>query len=576
MGNQNVKIFYKVQFDVEEKESDKDRDLLWDIVCHVRRWLERKGDVSSEIGTRAWSKFKTGGRIEEKNNDDFYAESYHRQNPENLDDISWACSINERQKELRSAPRWWTTEIGFKSKENGGARLTFVVSYSNEMGFIGQTLDEPEISVPNIVKNIQADNKLFCSILGKEPIRLKPQKLEVGKGVWFKEMLLSPERVSPIILIMPRRQKSGECIELSIDPELMAASVAGNATVYYSEDMSFVEEMGYLLDTDYRCEEGTVRLYLPHIDTSNSYDYIRHRFIHFHEVQELGKDIVLKIFRRVLAQDINDYDDLFRVSDCQALIQKDKYNKKISIIKQEHARQSAEHTDSIEDLRKQLENVKNDADREMEVVQFIHGEEINDLNQKIFTLNQQIFNMKSRIDQLKVAAAPSQNHEKIFEYIRSVDSHPSSVSSVVDFFANVYSDKIFFTEKCYKSLASCRTEAGVVWEVLFSMVNIFYGLLQDYPFADACNKFEEKVAYTCSPGNSATTKLDKKLMKDYEDVYRGKTIKTESHIVKGNKESNPKFIRLYFSYEHDEEIGDRIVVGSIGGHKVSAATRHKH
>ena len=109
---------------------------------------------------------------------------------------------------------------------------------------------------------------------------------------------------------------------------------------------------------------------------------------------------------------------MFRVSDCQALIQKDKYNKKISIIKQEHARQSAEHTDSIEDLRKQLENVKNDADREMEVVQFIHGEEINDLNQKIFTLNQQIFNMKSRIDQLKVAAAPSQNHEKIFEYMR--------------------------------------------------------------------------------------------------------------------------------------------------------------
>lgn len=51
MGNQNVKIFYKVQFDVEEKESDKDRDLLWDIVCHVRRWLERKGDVSSKIGT---------------------------------------------------------------------------------------------------------------------------------------------------------------------------------------------------------------------------------------------------------------------------------------------------------------------------------------------------------------------------------------------------------------------------------------------------------------------------------------------------------------------------------------------
>lgn len=45
---------------------------------------------------------------------------------------------------------------------------------------------------------------------------------------------------------------------------------------------------------------------------------------------------------------------------------------------------------------------------------------------------------------------------------------------------------------------------------------------------------------------------------------------------KESDKDNPKFIRLYFSYEHDEEIGDRIVVGSIGGHKVSAATRHKH
>lgn len=569
MGNQNAKIFYKVQFDVEEKESNKDRDLLWDIVCHIRRWLERKGDVSSKLGTMAWSRFKTGGRIEKKNSDDFYAESYYRINPENLDDVSWACSINERQKELKYAPRWWTTEIGFQSRENGGARLTFVVSYSNEMGFIGQTLDEPEISVPNIVRNIQADNKLFCSILGKEPIRLDPQKLDVGKGVWFKEVLLSPERVSPIILIMPRRNSDGEGVELSIAPELMAASVAGNATVYYSEDMSFVEEMGYLLDSDYRCDAGTIRLYLPHIDVSNSYDYIRHRFIHFHEVQELGQDIVLKIFRRVLAQDINDYDDLFRVSDCQMLIQKDKYYKKISKMKQEHARQSVEHTDSIEDLRKQLEYAKKDAESEMEVVQFLHDEDVK-------KLNQQIFNMKSRINQLIAAVAPAQNHEKIFEYIRGVDSHPSSVVSVVDFFANVYSDKIFFTEKCYKSLSSCRTDVGVVWEVLFSMVNIFYGLLQEYPFADACNKFEEKVAYTCSPGNSATTKLDKKLMRGYEDTYRGKKINIESHIVKGNKESNPKFIRLYFSYEHDTKIGDRIVVGSIGGHKDSAATRHKH
>ena len=67
-------------------------------------------------------------------------------------------------------------------------------------------------------------------------------------------------------------------------------------------------------------------------------------------------------------------------------------------------------------------------------------------------------------------------------------------------------------------------------------------------------------------------------MKDYEDVYRGKSNKNQSLILlKETKRVILNFIRLYFFHMNMmKKFGDRIVVGSIGGHKVSAATRHKH
>ncbi|MGN0395203.1 MAG: hypothetical protein ACI4EF_07560 [Coprococcus sp.] len=91
-------------------------------------------------------------------------------------------------------------------------------------------------------------------------------------------------------------------------------------------------------------------------------------------------------------------------------------------------------------------------------------------------------------------------------------------------------------------------------------------------FADACNKYNEKVAFECVPGNTGITKKDTKLMRQFIDNYNGMEINIEAHVKKGSKQSNPNFVRIYFAYVRDLDT-PKIVVGSIGEHLDTAATR---
>lgn len=322
----NSKIFYKISFSI--KENHAELDLLWELVLHIKKWLEfkeRRNDrihVSKDV--RHWTHFKNGNKLyDAKKKKTFYAESICRVNPENCKDISWACRIRECQNESGYAPRWWTTEIGFQTMSNGAAHLTFVVTYADAMGFIGECLPAPDISVPFIVKNIQRAERFMCEVNG-EPLLFEAIKLYTGQGFTFRKQIYDKDRGIPIILIMPKRDYiDKEKINLPIDPQKMLESVAGNALVYYSTDLSFVDEMRYLMDDDYKCTAGMIRYYLPHLNNSNPLDANRHRFIHYDEAIEKGESTILRIFRRVVAQDINDYDSLFRYRNCEELIRHD-------------------------------------------------------------------------------------------------------------------------------------------------------------------------------------------------------------------------------------------------------------
>lgn len=569
----NSKIFYKISFSIKEKKVEL--DLLWELILHIKRWLdskERKKDnihVPKEI--RHWTHFKYGNKLyDAKGKKTFYAESLYRVNPDNEKDISWACRIRECENESGFAPRWWTTEIGFQTMSNGAARLTFVVSYADAMGFIGECLSMPDISVPGIVRNIQSDDRFMCEV-NDEPLLFEAMELYAGQGLTFKEQIYDKERGIPIILVMPKRDYlDKEKINLPVNPQKMIESVAGNALVYYSNDLSFVEEMKYLMDEDYKCTAGMLRYYLPNIDTTNPLDANRHRFIHYDEAIEKGEETILRIFRRVVAQDINDYDNLFRYRNCEELIRRDALQSRFLQLKTKQEESSQYASTVNDDLKSQLEDI------ELEKLEFeIENSDLKDELQKVKNDN---YSLQSQLDSMQAAYEPLKKGKEAYDLVRQIEEYPKNPKDIFGFFVTVFSDRIDLTEKGWKSLKDCGTSPTVLWDVLYSMVTTLYDCLGKYPnFTEACAKYNEQAIFECVPGNTSMTKKDKTILREYEDFYGGNEINIEPHIKSNTgKESDSRFFRIYFANYIDKKSGKRkIVLGSCGGHLTTAGTMYK-
>ncbi|HBO31218.1 MAG TPA: hypothetical protein DD634_00660 [Lachnospiraceae bacterium] len=569
----NSKIFYKISFSI--KDEHLELDLLWELVLHIKRWLEskerKKGIIHVTRNMRHWTHFKNGNKLyDTEGRKTFYAESIYRVNPENENDISWACRIRECQNERGFAPRWWTTEVGFQTRNNGAARLTFVVLYADAMGFIGECLPAPDISVPGIVRNIQRDGRFKCEV-NDDPLSFEAMELYPGQGPAFKEQIYDKERGIPIILMMPQKDSiDKEKVKLPVDPQKMIESVAGNALVYYSNEMSFVDEMRYFMDEDYRCTAGMIRYYLPNVDTSNPLDANRHRFIHYDEVVEKGEASILRIFRRVVAQDINDYDNLFRYRNCEEMIRRDALHTRFVELKKKHEESSQFASTVNDDLKSKLEKM------ELEKIEFEF--ENSDLKDELQKTKNDNYGLQSQLETIQAAYEPLKKGKEAYDLVRQIDEYPKSPEDVLEFFTTVFADRIDLTEKGWKSLKECGTSLAVLWEVLFSMVTTLYDCLGKYSnFVEACKKYNEQVPFECVPGNSSTTKKDKTILREYEDHYCGKEINIEPHIKSNSgKESDSRFFRIYFANFIDSKTGKRkVVIGSCGGHMTTAGTMHK-
>lgn len=69
------------------------------------------------------------------------------------------------------------------------------------------------------------------------------------------------------------------------------------------------------------------------------------------------------------------------------------------------------------------------------------------------------------------------------------------------------------------------------------------------------------------------TRKNNSLMQQYFDEYDGRQINVETHIKSGSRETDSKFIRVYFAYDEQTE---RLVVSYMGGHLDNYSTQFIH
>ena len=70
--------------------------------------------------------------------------------------------------------------------------------------------------------------------------------------------------------------------------------------------------------------------------------------------------------------------------------------------------------------------------------------------------------------------------------------------------------------------------------------------------------------WACARGEGKMTRKDADLMRQYTDTYNGHEINIEAHIKNGVKESDPRFVRIYFA--HDPTVSDKVIIGHCGKH----------
>ncbi len=553
-------MFYKAKFTVTANEPTA--DLLWTLIMEIRGWLLSKWNIGGhtiiDSKMKAWTRFKNGGKIfdEEKTNH-VYAESVFHISEDSAVK-SWACKIVEKKDPVEGyAQREWTTEIGYQSKTDMSAEISYVVTYNDMPGFIGFCEDNPVITVPRVIRKLLDHDKIKCSI-GPDTLTNDPIWLNPGDYPSFEKVLFNPEREVPVIYISPcRSDEDADDTDLLmlVNPIKLAKSVAANALVYCSNNIDFASEMRWYIDERYGCAGGAIRLYRPKININDHNDRFKHRFIPAAFIRENGEECVFDIFRRALAQDVHFYETMFRLDSCKALVDEDERHKKIKAIRakseteiDEAMREYLDESDKREAAEQRAREYKEELDR----------------------LKSDNFNLELQVDALRETASQAKMIEAASQSVRTISDYPNTPQAIAKYFETVYPDRVVFTERAYRSMNECQTRSDFLWEVFYHVANDLYDLLHENP-AQAYKEFTQRTGWDCSRGVGSMTHVDRSLMKQYFDVYNGQEINIEAHIKNGTKDNDPKSIRLYFAYE--PQLVDKIIIGHCGKHLDNYSTK---
>lgn len=520
--------FYSTTFEVAAAD---DGDALWGLVQCVRSWICRKWpEVPRSI--ERWSKFKVGIRAELDVSGVAFESAFVQREDGSA---SWAGSIRETFREGEYAPREWRTTIGFTARGGlASGTVSVAVSYADYSGFLGPVLDEPQASVPGLVRGIVECDWLEATTSGL-PATICAVGLEAGDFNAFWRFASDPRRTTPVVLVSPKFD--GPVVRHVLDVRALAAMLGTSARVYYSVDRGFCAEMDAgLPNLDLRCDGGTVRVYAPLPRFEHAGDARRHRFFSFAHAQELGEEQLLAILRRALAVQPVRAGQPLGVAEIRAELRSLRVMREARRIETLSKEEARRNIDEALDLSLQLEEE----------------------NQRL----------KAQLSRLWAADARKTAEDGDAAELPRWPKTPEDVGRLM---VGAFPTRLDFTERGWKTLRKeCKASTELVWNALHDLACVAHEL---YVVGghDIEREFCARSTFDFAPNAGMMTRKDPGLMSQYQDVYRGRELNCEAHIGKGNGRSKDKGdIRVYFAF--DRESG-KIVVSSCGPHLDNYSTR---
>lgn len=541
-------MFYKVKFTISL--IDPEKDLLWRIISHIKNWQTRKWNKTEKLlsdSIKDWRDLKKRSTLTsiDKKTVKIVSDVCYVGEPENS--TYWACKIIETPlAKTGFAPRTWVTEVGYEPINANKAYFSCVISYSDAAGFIGECEAIPLPSIPGLVKRIIND-KFIESVCGVDKISIRPQVITNGGWMGFWEKLQSEEREIPYIYISPKNNSSNDANSLCVNPEDIATAVGGNALVFYATDKAVTEEMNYFTPQEFACYNGMVRIYYPKVKTTDEADYIRHRYFHHNQIEELGVNTICQILRRALAQDVTFYDKFFRIDDCREMVSANNRKnrlKELQAIHQEKLKEVEDETMSLA-IAEEEKRLKAEDERDRLI------EDLADLKEDNYILTQQNESYRS-LAQDNAALIKAANSRL------AIKKYPETPDDVVNYFEATFGDKIQFTDDARRTLKSCSIGLSKLWGALFALSTEMWDLYFTQG-GDIFKKFNTKMGIRAIRGEGSKTREDSKLMSQFETYYKGEKINIEAHITYAKQGQS-----IHFGFSNNDK---RIIIGSCGEHK---------
>lgn len=545
MHDLNLNLFYKTSFDVESKE--RDGDALWSLLMSIRYWICRKwkrNGVKIPDDNKHWSKLKLGARLYSTDEE----RSVRIESSAFCIDTgsgAWACRITETFTSEDFAPRQWVTEVGFAERQDAPARVSIVLSYGDQPGFIGPVKSEPTPSVPNLIKALMRNRRLNCTVSSR-PLSLQATALATGDYLSFWSLISNRKRETAVVYVSPQFSEDGEA-RLLVNPDGLAAILGPSAIVFFTTDKGFCEEMAYLLpDRNLRCNNGTVRVYAPSPRFDELEDHKRHRFFQPKLIESIGEDQVGLFLRKALAQDVSSYESMTRLDTVRVLRRRQAIETKTREAADAKARKRVEGAESqaLEWVR-EVECERDDAKIECEL-----------LTEENDKLRSTVFSLKSRLDSLDMRSAQTQVGI-------DMSCYPDTAEGVARMLVSAFPERIDFTDRGWRSLDECASSPSLVWEALYSLCTIAHPVYSGKPGASMEAAFKSKSHFDYSPSAGMMTENTRKFKRDYLDNYEGREIDCGAHIGRGNVDGTPRSIRVYFCYDKKSK---KVIVSSCGDH----------
>jgi HPt (histidine-containing phosphotransfer) domain-containing protein len=443
--------------------------------------------------------------------------------------------------------RTWRTDIGVSQIGQNSWEISFTTLNWLLPGFIGREPEAPVPTAPGIIRMLLKDQR-WQAYAGDQLLMADPIRVPAGRADVLVHSLISQSRHCPVVVVS-QEYSSGKAL---VNAQRIAKLLTGAAVVFEYSSTLIDREMEYLLDRDYRCWNGMVRVYQPHLEPNPR----RHRFFTKWEIEELGSIAIEDQLVRGIARRSR----IFVESGIAAV------EDVVSRRREEKLAQLRGNADAAELLplfEQENNELMEQIRKEKCEVEYWKGraEEAEELEDEIRRLAHEKKTLQNRVDEVQRQAEIALTRAAFVDHLESL---PSSVSDVVTMVGQAFPGKIVFTEKAQESAKNARLKnPNIAWKALRAMATRLYELhfIEKLPFREIIEKFQSETNFELAATESQRTRTDKHLAAQRTDTYKGKKIDISPHLKYGRDPGNT--LRIHYCALTDDKV---IVIGHCGDH----------